>query len=388
MADDMEAVDKLLWEGWSDFCEELKEAGRLIFNHEGPANAQNRAAGFEYLARYIPKALDLNFNHRDTDHPQLFWFETPTSKSFGDNPDCTYLAGWLDGGRTYRLVGNRGTVKWVSILVRGGKAINNRDLLTNWDGSFEVILSAKEHPGNWIPLEPGPHRIQIRQFFGSWHEEEPMRVRIECLDVDTPPPPPTPTDVADRLHETISWLREDTEWWSRFVSYFRQFPNQFVRRLPDFYTTDAFMGALGRTLLFCHWDVEHDEALMVTVRPPQCAYWNFELGNEWMNSVDYRYRLSSLNSVQAEMNPDGTLVLVLSHQDPGIANWLDLAGYTSGQMNQRWVEADGSPLPEARLVKFADLERELPAGTPRVDGAWRREQLRLRKVGVDRRFPT
>jgi len=380
-------TDALLWDAWCNFCDELKDAGRLVFDHGGPVNAQNRAAGFEYLARYLPKALDQKFNCADPLYPQLFWLQTPTSKSFGDNPDCTYLAGWVDGAHTYRFVGNRGTVKWVSLLV-GTSIINNSDLIVEWDGSFEIILSAEEQPGNWLRLDPGMNRIFIRQFFGSWHEEEPMRIRVERIDLDEPPPPPTPEDVARRLGETIQWLREDSEYWSRFVSYYRPWPNEFVYGVPDFLGGDGDQQRLQRSLTFCHWEVEPDEALLVTVTPPACAYWNFEMNNEWHNSVDYRYRLSSVNGAQAALNPDGSVVIVLSHRDPGVPNWLDAGGYTSGEINQRWVESADTPLPQARLVKFADLAAAIPAGTPQIGAAARREQLRLRKVGVDRRFPT
>jgi hypothetical protein len=185
--------------------------------------------------------------------------------------------------------------------------------------------------------------------------------------------------------------------WSRFVNFFRPWPNQFVQRIPDFLHSDGIpdsMGsdaqqkALGRTVLFCRWVVEPDEALVVTVRPPECAYWNFELNNEWWNTVDYRYRLTSVNGEQAVFNPDGTVVVVLAHEDPGVPNWLDLAGYTSGLLNQRWVESRETPLPEAHLVRFADLEHELPEGTPRISAEWRREQLWSRKIGIDRRFLT
>jgi hypothetical protein len=384
---DLNGIDSLLWDAWSEFCDQLRDAGRLIIDHNGPPNPQNRAAGFEYLARYVPKALDVKFNNSDSGHPQLFWLQTPTSKSFGDNPDCTYIACPVDGTHTYRLVGNRGTAKWVSFVV-GSSVINNRELETNWDGSFEIVLSAKAHPGNWLRLGPGNGTLVIWQFFGSWHEEQPMRVRVECLDVDAAPGPPTPADVAHRLHDVIEWLRRDVAWWSRFINFFHPWPNEFVGRVPDFLTGDGMQQLLNRRLSNCRWVVEADEALIVSVRPPACAYWHFELGNEWMNSVDYRYRLSSLNSEQAVFNPDGTVVIVLAHEDPGVPNWLDLAGYTSGLINSGWIEPNEPPLPQTHLVKFADLDRELPWGTLRIRADWRREQLRLRKIGVDRRFPT
>ena len=43
-----------------------------------------------------------------------------------------------------------------------------KDLITNWDGSFEIIVSPDEHPGNWLRTVPDVSQITIRQFFGDW----------------------------------------------------------------------------------------------------------------------------------------------------------------------------------------------------------------------------
>ncbi len=103
--------------------------------------------------------------------------------------------------------------------------------------------------------------------------------------------------------------------------------------------------------------------------------------------MDYRYRISSINSEQAVLEDDGSLTVVVSHTDPGVPNWLDCAGFTSGQINQRWVEADEYPVLETELVKLKDLDRSLPRAARQIDPAGRAEQLRRRKAGVDRRFP-
>ena len=308
-----------------------------------PATALDRATGFQYLARYITKALHEKFEFDDPEHPQLWHLQTPTHKSFGDNPDCTYLVARIDGSHTYRIVGNRGTVRWVS-FVAGGSAVNNADLETDWDGSFELWLSPDEHDGNWIRTAPGLDQVFIRQFFGSWDTEEPMRIRIERLGVDAPPEPLTVDRLVEGLDRAVGWLVEDSNRWADWIDFYRDRPNEFVTGMPG-WTADGAQAALGRLLHFCYWQVEPDEALVIRVTPPDCFYWNFELGNYWMNSADYRYRLSSLNSEQAVLEDDGSVVIVVSHRDPGIPNWLDTGGHTTGLMPQRWVEADESRTP-------------------------------------------
>ena len=108
--------DERLRAAWADFCSRLQDAGELVFRDTAPATPLDRATGFRYLARYVTKALHEKLEFDDPEHPQLWMLQTPTHKSFGDNPDCTYHVARIDGVHTYRIVGNRGTVKWVSFL--------------------------------------------------------------------------------------------------------------------------------------------------------------------------------------------------------------------------------------------------------------------------------
>jgi len=197
-----------------------------------------------------------------------------------------------------------------------------------------------------------------------------------------------PKRVIDGLAATAKWLEEDSAYWPRWVDAFLEHPNTFTSGIPAFVGNDGQQAALGRRLNFVGWRIQPDEALVIDVKPPEvCSYWNFELGDRWWNSTDYRYRLSSLNCKQAELASDGTIWAVVSHQDPGIANWLDVGGNIEGSVNQRWVDATESPLPRARLVKMSELDQVLPKELKRLTPAERREQLRRRKIGVDRRFP-
>jgi len=105
------------------------------------------------------------------------------------------------------------------------------------------------------------------------------------------------------------------------------------------------------------------------------------------NSLSQRSRTDASGWSQAVYEDDGSVRIAVSHLDPGIPNWLDVGGHCVGMVNQRWVEAQDHPVPTAKLVKVADLPRLLPSNARRIGAEERREQLRRRKIGVDRRFP-
>jgi hypothetical protein len=384
--------DEVLRQAWSDFCDRLKGASELVFRPEVPSAELDRAWGIRYLSRYISKALNEVLEFGDPLFPQFWIMQTPTNKTFGDNPDCTYLTARIDGSLTYRIVGNRGTVSWVRFNIAElgpsgmrGTMIGDDELETEWDGSFTVHVGPEPPPegGNWLRAEPGPARVFIRQFFGNWDKEEPMVVRIERVGAEGETPERlTAERVATALREAGDYIECDSNRWFRWMEYYRQWPNVFVEGRPDWAgdSKQAERNA-GRWLHFCHFELEPDEALLIEFTPPECFMWIYELNNYWMNSTDYRYHFSSLNDRQAVAEDDGSYRIAVCSEDPGIPNWLDTNGHMRGQVIKRWVDApaNDNPAPGARVVKLADLERSI---TPEE----RLEQRRRLKIGVDRRF--
>ena len=99
-----------------------------------------------------------------------------------------------------------------------------------------------------------------------------------------------------------------------------------------------------------YWELEPGEALLVEVTPPVCDYWNFQVDNYWMESLDYRYHTIDVNHHGARYEDDGSVKLVVAEHDPGFGNWLETAGHRRGTMCLRWIRADDHPKPEARVI--------------------------------------
>jgi hypothetical protein len=171
------------------------------------------------------------------------------------------------------------------------------------------------------------------------------------------------------------------------LEFFLQFsrpetPNSF---LPPLDGTAMGAAAENRPVIGS-FELGPDEALMVEVTPPEGLYWSYSLGNPWWETVDYALHQSSLNGHQAVLDDDGLLRVVIAHEDPGVANWLDTAGHSAGPVILRCVRTETAPVPTTRVVPFAGVAAELPAGTRRVTPEERRAVIDARRVAVSKRF--
>ena len=144
-----------------------------------------------------------------------------------------------------------------------------------------------------------------------------------------------------------------------------------------------FGGAVGSQLYWQgFYDLAPGEALILeTPLPETRRYWNVQLNDELFNAVEYIYRQSSLNGLQARVDDDGWFRAVISLEDPGIHNWLDPGETLRGMLIGRWLGCSSNPVPNLKIDPLYEVFRHLPAGTPRITAAERAAQLRARRIG-------
>ncbi|MCA9696005.1 MAG: hypothetical protein KC431_00685, partial [Myxococcales bacterium] len=104
-----------------------------------------------------------------------------------------------------------------------------------------------------------------------------------------------------------------------------------------------------------HWALGPGQALLIEATPPVCEHWNFQLNNYWMESLDYRYFPIHVNKHTAKYEEDGSVRIIVAHEDPGFGNWIDTTGHESGTMCFRWVRAKEHPKPRTRVVDAGEL---------------------------------
>jgi hypothetical protein len=307
-----------------------------------------------------------------------------------DCPDAAYSGASIRGDASYRVTGTRGTVRYLGFQVMGGMATLGNvvadTLDINGDGTFELVLSAKEHPGNWLPLAEKASTLIVRQFFYDWAAEEPARLHIERLDTPSQPVEPpevSPTAIARQVVALGDFVESSLAFWADIESMGRaEGLNSF--RTPHNRTDIG--GAEENVTVWGSYELGPDDALIISVTPPEALYWSIAIGDPWWASADYANHQASLNGHQAVIDPDGVVRAVLSRRDPGVANWLDPCGAAHGPMIVRWLSAAAHPVPDCRLVPIDELDNALPPETTRVTPAQRAATLAARRAGVRRRF--
>jgi len=190
--------------------------------------------------------------------------------------------------------------------------------------------------------------------------------------------------VTSGLADAAHWVKWSVTYWADMIEKWKVQPNRFLsyRQLDD----NKIDATPGGEPLIAYWMLPADEALIIRVRPPEAQYWAVEFGNYWWETMDYRYRLASTNCHHATLEDDGELIVVVSHDDPGLPNWLDPSGHSEGYVTYRWMLADNYPVPQCQQVKRAALFDHLPASVKRISPDERREQLAGRRRGIVKRF--
>lgn len=314
------------------------------------------------------------------------------------NPDDIYLYSPLRGDLTYKVAGNRGTVKILSFTTQrfmsgmvddisqigGHNELDDQDIAFEENGDFELIFSVNRpegYTGNWAPIHPEATGMMVRIRSYDWENEINPTLTIECLDKVPLKPRLTPEQIVERIQEMAKFPARKTR------SYYRL--QNAVKAAVGFnvFQPTRMAGALAKQVYWpACFQLNDDEALIIeTELPEHRPYWNIQLNDPYFNALEYVYRLSSLNGHTARISSDGKFRAVIALTDPGVPNWLDPAGYNEGGIYGRWYDCDSSPTPIIKRVPLAELRQHLPADTPVVTPEERDEELRRRVRACQRR---
>jgi hypothetical protein len=378
-------------QAWESFCEGLRSAGRSILRSEEAASDTDLAEGYQYLLGLVHGLVERELYRTDASKPAFLRVQTDVVKVAMDNPDASLMSAPISDHGVFLIYGALGSARLLEFVITGsGRPVMHYldEFEVGEGGDFSVTLSRDKRPGNWIELPPGADSILIRRFTYDWVSEEVPHLAIERLDTDPTTIPqclrtPSPAEVGEQLDALGTLASDNADYWIDMVHSFRDEGDNVIpapRPLPASGMNSSRSSVKGFFVL------PADQALLIEFTPPEGMFWSVSIGDMWYRTFDFTYHQTSLNGYQVSIDADGVCRVVVAHQDPGVANWLDTVGHERGVVIFRWVRVSHRPQPDLRLVTFSDLGSVLPPETVRVEPSERARVIDRRRDAVARRL--
>jgi hypothetical protein len=316
--------------------------------------------------------------------------------AFGDNTDNTYrLAGIAHGTRyrvtgrildhepanvTFTLVSNYGT----SVTIQ---TLELHKLERQSDGAFVITIDSEPAQGRPNHMMTAPHVkfLFVRDSKEDWARETPVELHIERLGAPKAPPL-TREEMAER---GLFRARDDIGLYHWFQCGFTAIRPNTVK--PAVVARGATGGLVTQATARGHLQLGPDDAVIYDYDPAGAGYVAVQLSDWFLRSLDPKTRQSSLTQAQSHVSADGRVRLVISRQDPGVANWLDCGAFGNILIMHRWqrmpdTPVRGGPHVQARMVKLDKLRAELPPDTVWFTAQQRAAQIAARQAAYARRI--
>jgi hypothetical protein len=337
----------------------IAEAERLVREAPLIETEADLLEGLQYLAGCIAACTHLAFDY-DRDHPFLHSGTGPFTKMGLDNPDTLYFGTRVQTGHEYVVKGTRGTTTDLSFQLLGGEytddnvpdsetAFDDRQLDIGADGEFEWRFTPKTNA-----------QLVIREVYNDWSARR-GKVAIARTDTAGTAPPALTRDLVDKRFAVAGkQLVQRVKTWL-------QFPQWFYMNIPVNTMVAPRLTPGGLATQYSsagHFELNPDQALVITLPVTDAPYLGFQLGSLWYISLDYINHQTSLNGTQAQADPDGKIRIVVADRNPGVTNWVETLGHRKGFLQFRWqrvsrelTEADG---PTVELVGVDEVAARLP----------------------------
>lgn len=361
---------------WQALQTSVEDAAARVLAHT--ASAEDRTAGFAFLADLLSAALEMKVSNGDPAHPAFTDWMASGRRLLGDNPDATYHTAEVSSRHIYRIEGTLGEAQYIGIMAygrglngwnRAGVNLSMEDLTFTDDGAFEIVASRERPEGNahWLPLEEDTHLLMVRRYYTASQRQRPGELQISRLN----PGEVRPLALQERLQRAARFVSETMRGTLALAQMMSQHPNS--ADAPPEYNADfggIFYPTQDNIYLGTWYRLAPDEALVVDGDVPDALYWSASLQNAWLQS--YPNPLAAIHHTQIRTH-DNRYRLIVSAHDPGSANWLDTGGQREGLLAIRYLMSrDEAVRPTMRVVKTSDLAsapHALPAECRRLSAA-------------------
>ncbi|MQR01613.1 DUF1214 domain-containing protein [Glaciimonas soli] len=385
-------------------------------------DAQASAALAPTINELVFSAIQKAVNS-DPAHPKVYWdsdakakqwfgLNVPAGRYSYDNPDAIYRLIPIGGQYTYAIsahrTGNGPTDQTFSLISDPNSQttiayLSKNNIVVDANGNYTITISSAAPASgqtNYIQSTSAAKFLLVRDNLGNWNTETPDVLSVQRTDSLTTPAAITDAQIiataAVNLTEDAATYGAGTLGVKTYINPVNTFSSP---------TQSSTLGTLvTQASSFAHVNIPTGQALVFTVQTGGAGYFVVPVSNPWTITVDPVGHQSSLNNKQAVANADGSYTFVIANQDPGVANWIDPAGFVNNTLMVRWQNLSASGVPAITNVQFVTLpaasvpltavppglQEVLPAGSASdfFSSTQRAAQLAARAAGYARRLST
>ena len=323
-------------------------------------------------------------------YPQ-FVLHTGTLFPWGaPNHDTVYKFAPVEDHCHYLISGRKGTESLSTVMVRKGGAnvgrmhgaplldVDIADLPGGPSDEFEFMLSPSkpsDYAGAWFEMPSGATGL-VSRHVTELPEQSDGTICVQRLDAGQASCFMKGDAARAHMDNLCGFVSELN---SFLIAHMQKLRANCLNQL----VSERFreQGGIAKQLYFQGaWEIEPDEALIIeSAMPSKVGYWSVQLLDAFFAGIDPVCHFTAYNGRQVEPDSDGHVRFVVSLEDPGIANWLEPAGWKQGGMMWRWHDADHYPQPIVRKVPVAKLKDELPRDVSMLEPG-QREVLRAARI--------
>lgn len=393
--DDIAKLDQ----AWEEIEKAISSLGALVRSEEHE-NALQRFEGYRKALSIIAENY-INQIFYDRKRPECLPTFGLLFNYAGPNPDFTYRNVHLEPGSSYRVWGRRGDAEIIDIQQIAGwfgqkyngerkpavtlnhQLFDNEHIKIGEHGEFDFIMSQSPYEGQWWKLYEGVTTLSIREYFTDYATQGRLtEFHFDKLEHDDQETTNLNNDnAAERLRAFASALPD--------YSAFSTSMHKAADLLGDHKYKEFSFGAGGVTdhrYFQSRFNIRLDEALICTWQIPEdYLYWGIALYNHPYQVLNVGNRQSNLNHALASVGPDRMFYAVISHRDPGVANWLDVDGHEKGFILARIKGELPVEAPALKLVPADEVLKHLPQDVEIVTKGERAARLAIRRKHYQRR---
>jgi len=392
---ELEAMDR----AWTDIEAKIHSMGVTV--RELSSDPKQRYDGYRAIISLLTDHY-VNQVYADKDRPETLPLIDLTNNC-APGGDFKYSTIHIEDGASYRVWGKRGDAQIIDfqqqatwIKTEKDKREENSSSKTTYSslsnttfssnnikvdskGNFDFIMSSKKpERGQWFKLEKGATVVLIREFFSDYKTQNESAIfhlkKIRFKDTGTTVPS------ADQAAERLSSVAQALKYFEFCLSLpLTTMPASEDNRMRELHFQSQGE-QLNQRYLTTRFNIKPGEALIGEwVLPKQCDYWNMTLYTDFWQTLNSFNRQVTLNHAIAHADKDGVVRFVISHEDPGVANWLDVDGYSQGVFIARAKYCPGTELISTKVVPIDQVKEKLPKDTEMVTAEQRAMNLDIRR---------